>query len=272
MKKNTKLCLTAAAFLAFQLSSGFLLAQTDPSQNVPKLEGTPFKEIKYETEPQFVKADDKEKIEKEVRKGPAPKVTATPPKTRTRGNDISGGGRSVFQFTNWDFPVTGTTCGQAAAATAMWNVGLKQTWNNNASDFARQLYNYAPPKITIGGVVNLGSSLGTDWRQMSYAFDGYKKYGIKYGWFKGRDLLNKYIDMGLPCIIMMDMGVFGANLWGRGHWVVAYGRDNNGYYVTNNSSNYLSWNDLNRAWGGVWNEGHLAKAHGTGEMFCVVWK
>ena len=204
-------------------------------------------------------------------------MAARAPKTRTRGDKLTRANRTIYQFTNWDFPVTGNTCGQAAVATAMWDRGLNEKWNQNAPDFASSIYNYAPPKITVP---NIGSStIGTDWRQVSYALDGYKNNGIQYSWFKGKALLDKYIDMGLPCIIMLDMGVFGKNMWLVGHWVVAFARTSNGYYVTNwdkryngNPNNYISWIDLNRGWGGVWNEGNVAKVHGTAEMFCVVWK
>lgn len=261
--------------LIFILSALQLASSSSLAQSEPKIEGSPFKEINYESKP--VSEEEKTQIEKNAKKGSAPAIAVKGPKRRTRGDDkLDGGGRTIFQFTNWDFPVTGNTCGQAAVATAMWNKGLKEVWNKNAPDFARSIYNYAPPKITVP---NIGSNdIGTDWRQVSYALDGYKKYGIQYGWFKGKALLDKYIDMELPCIIMLDMGVFGRNLWGVGHWVVAFARDANGYYITNwdkkynGQTKYISWSELNRAWGGVLTEGQLAKVHGTAGMFCVVWK
>jgi len=254
--------------LIFTLSALQLVSNSSFAQSEPKIEGSPYKEIKYDNLPKKPSEEEREKIEKNAKKGQAPKMAAKAPKTRTRGKDLTRANRTIYQFTNWDFPASGNTCGQAAVATAMWNRGLNETWNQNAADFAKQLYNYAPPKITIPG---LGSNtIGTDWNQINYALNGYKKYGIQYSWFKGRALLDKYIDKGFPCIIMMDMGVFGK--WGVGHWVVAFSRTDKGYYLTNNNDTYLKWEDLNRAWGGVWNEGHLAKAHGTAEMFCVVWK
>ncbi len=272
IRKLKTILLVILFFLVFQISQQTSFAQTDP-----KIEGSPYKEINYENPAKPIKEEEREKIEKTVKKGVAPKMSAKAPKTRTRGEDLTKANRTIYQFTNWDFPVTGNTCGQAAVATAMWNRGLNVAWNQNAADFAKQLYAYAPPKITIPGLPS--NTVGTDWNQINYALNGYKKYGIQYSWFKGRALLNKYVDMGLPCIIMLDMGVFGKNMWGSGHWVVAFARNANGYFVTNwdvkwngNNNNYVSWDELNKAWGGVWNEGQMAKVHGTAEMFCVVWK
>lgn len=261
-------------FILLFMLTMFVSIQTS-AQTEPKIEGSPYKEINYESVGKTKKEEDRKKIEKQAKKGPAPRSSAKAPKTRTRG-DLTKGDRTIYQFTNHDFTATHNTCGQAAVATALWNRGLNEVWKGNAADFAKSVYNYAPPKITVP---NVGSSgVGTDWRQVSYALDGYKRYGIQYGWFKGKALLDKYIDMGLPCIIMLDMGIFGANMWGSGHWVVAFGRNSLGYHVTNWDSKwngryyFVPWSELNRAWGGVWNEGQLAKVHGTAEMFCVVWK
>ncbi len=258
-------------FIIFSLAILQLPTNSSFAQTEPTIEGSPFKEIKYSKKAKPVSEAEKKKIEKNVKKGPAPVTGVRGPQKRTRGDDpLDGGGRTIFQFTNHDFPNINNTCGQAAVATAMWNAGLKDAWKKNAPHFASELYKYAPPRITVPGFPS--NDIGTDWNQVNFALDGYKKYGIKYTWFKGRDKLNKYIDMGLPCIIMMDMGVFGKNFWGVGHWVVAFARTATGYYVTNNRTTFLSWTDLNRAWGGTTWEGNLAKVHGTAEMFCVVWK
>lgn len=281
MKKNTLHCLSIAAFLTLQLFSAAVNAQTSPAQKEPVIEGSPYKAFPYEVPSKFDSEEEKTKFEKEAKKGPSPKTVSTAPKTRTRGNDpLDGGGRTIYQYTNYDFPQsTWNTCGQAAVATAVWNAGLKNSWSGTPETFAQRIYRNAPPKITVPGLPEV-KGLGTDWRQVNVALDGFRKNGVQYNWFKGRSELNKYIDMGLPCIIMLDMGVFGMNMWGSGHWVVAFARDANGYYVSNwdrgwnkeRRDNYISWRDLNRAWGGSFNEGNLARVHGTAEMFCVVWK
>lgn len=260
----SKFVLIIFASFALQFITKSSFAQTEPT-----IEGSPFEEIKYKNVKRVSDAE-KKKIEKNAKKGPSPVAGVAGPQRRTRGREIEEGGRKIYQFVNQDFPYEGNTCGQAAVATAMWKVGLNNAWNNDAKHFAKELYQYAPPKITIPG---FGSNdIGTDWHQVNYALDGYKKYGIRYSWFKGRDKLNKYIDEGYPCIIMMDMGVFPPYKWGIGHWVVAFARTSTGYYVTNNGSTFLSWTGLNKGWGGTLTEGNLAKVHGTAEMFCVVWK
>jgi hypothetical protein len=272
MKQMSPGWLGSTLIICFAL---FLTTNLVHAQTEPKIEGSPYKEIDYEALAKTVSKKDKERLAKENKKGKAPIINPKAPKTRTRAGDLIKGGRTIYQFTNHDFPATGNTCGQAAVATAVWNRGV--TLNHDAAGFARDLYRFAPPKITIPFVGS--NTIGTDWHQVNHALNGYKKHGIQYGWYKGRALLDKYIDMGLPCIIMLDMGVFGAHLWGSGHWVVAFGRNSLGYYVTNWDSKwngrhyFIPWDELNRAWGGGgWNEGQMAKAHGTAEMFCVVWK
>jgi hypothetical protein len=179
---------------------------------------------------------------------------------------------AITEFTNSDFPVTKTTCGQAAVVTAMWQAGLKAS--NDPKKLAKNFYNYAPPKITVGGLVPIQGSLGTDWRQINYGLDGYKGQGIRYNWQKGTDALKNELRKNVPCLIMLDTGTlpqYGYQ-WYTGHWVVAYGYDSRYLYVTNFPNNKMTWDELKKAWGGVLNEGHMARAHGTPEMFAAIWK
>jgi len=267
-----------ALFLALQLGAKITVAQ-NVERAEPKVEGKDFKMPDWKDRERT--REEVEKMYSKPKKSPVPPVSTKKPGTRQRGYDLENrcgkkgysGRCKVYQFTNDDFPVTGITCGQAAAVTALWNAGLKDKYRTPAL-LAKSFYNIAPPKTTIAGVVNLGGSLGTDWRQLDRGLSGYKSQGIKHGWYKGEAELKKYLSMQLPCIIMLDIGPLRAYnyAWGRGHWVVGYGWDNNGIYVTNHPETMLSWDDLRKGWGGVWNEGHLAKAHGTAEMFAAVWK
>ncbi|TCJ12653.1 hypothetical protein EPD60_15420 [Flaviaesturariibacter flavus] len=180
---------------------------------------------------------------------------------------------AITEFTNDDFPVRNTTCGQAAAVTAMWHAGLGASYGDPKA-LAKSFYGYAPPKITVGGLVEAKGSLGTDWRQINYGLDGYKSQGIRYNWQKGIDALKNELRKNVPCLFMLDTGTlpqYGYK-WFTGHWVVAYGYDSKYVYVTNFPDNKMTWDELKKAWGGVWNEGNLAKAHGTAEMFAAVWK
>jgi hypothetical protein len=278
--KNTKTVLLAAgAIIVFQLFSSPLFAQTE--SNGPKVEGS--KNIEPDLNNNASKTEAaQQKLKQQIKFAKSPAKSAVVPKSKTRGRDVDGncggagyqGKCSIYQFTNIDFPISKTSCGQAAACTALWAVGMGPRWNNDKVEFMRSYWRHAPPKITIAGVKDLGGNLGTDWRQINYGLDGYKSYGVQYSWQSGRANLEKYLRMGWPCIIMLDCGTLAQYnyAWMTGHWVVAYGYDANGFYVTNFPNNYITWTELNKAWGGVLTEGQMAKAHGTGGMFCVVWK
>lgn len=200
-----------------------------------------------------------------------------PPQQRQRGENVKsiGCGNSsyrgrceIFQFTNYDFPSTGNTCGQAAMATAMWTVGL--THNNNSKSLAKSIFDYAPPKITLGNMIELRGTLGTDWRQINYGLDGFKGQGIKYTWVNGEAEIKKYLAMNLPVMIMLDTGTLPQYKyqWWTGHWVTAFGYDTNYIYVSNFPDNRMTWAQLNDAF----RKGTLAVGHGTSGRAAVIWK
>lgn len=180
---------------------------------------------------------------------------------------------SIAEFTNNDFPVRKTTCGQAAAVTALWHVGLSSAYGA-PKKLVKSFYDYAPPKVTVAGLLPFANSFGSDWRQINYGLDGYANQGIRYSWLKGIPALKAELKKKWPCLIMLDTGTLPQFNYGwvTGHWVVAYGYDANYLYVTNFPDNRMTWAELTKAWGGDWKEGHLAKLHGTAEMFAVVWK
>ena len=124
----------------------------------------------------------------------------------------------IAEFTNNDFPVQGTTSGQAAAVTAMWHAGLNIKYANKPGTLLTNFYNTAPPKITIGGLIEYKDSLGTDWRQIEYGLSKYANMGIRYNWQKGKSALQNELRKGNPCLIMIDMGTLPPYNWGVGHW------------------------------------------------------
>lgn len=257
-----------------------IFAQKSEQANEPKVEGSKFSMPDY-PEPGVSKEEFDKQLGVNLKKVESPTAKEKAPGARTRGNNTKNncgvpgyvGMCGIYQFVNTDFPTTNNSCGQAAATTAMWNVALKNNYST-PQELAKSFYDYAPPKIIVGGLVQVQGSLGSDWRQLNYGMDGYKNYGVKYSWLKGENELKKYLGMQLPALIMLDTGTLSqyGYKWFTGHWVVAYGYDANGVYVTNFPNNKMSWADLRKAWGGVWNEGQLAKVHGTPEMFAVVWK
>ncbi len=203
-----------------------------------------------------------------------PAAVSTPAVRVTAWGNCNGAGYnglcSIAQFDNDDFPIRKTSCGQGALVTALWQAGLSSVYQ--PKELVKSLWDYAPPKVSVAGLSTDG--YGSDWHQINYGLDGYKSQGINYNWQKGIPALQNELRKKVPCIIMLDTGTFKeySYAWLTGHWVVAYGYDANYLYVTNFPDNRMTWDQLKKGWGGVWNEGHMAKLHGTAEMFAAVWK
>jgi hypothetical protein len=200
-----------------------------------------------------------------------------PPQQRQRGENIRSaacgnanyrGRCEIYQFTNFDFPSTNNSSGQAALATAMWNVGLSN--KNDPRAMSKRIWELSPPKITLGNLTPLQGTLGTDWRQINHALDGFKAHGIKYTWIDGEAEIKKYLGMNLPVVIMLDAGTLPQYdyKWWTGHWVTAFGYDPEYIYVSNFPQNRLTWKQLDDAFRG----GTLAKGHGTSGKAAVIWK
>jgi hypothetical protein len=198
------------------------------------------------------------------------------PKQRLRGDEINlcnipnyKGRCGFYQFTNSDFPSSNNSCGQAAMATAMWAVGIKSVFPTD-KQLASSVWRTAPPKITLGNLIQLQPSLGSDWRQLNYGLDQYKKYGIQYAWINGVTEIKKYLSMQLPVIIMLDCGTLPQfdYKWWTGHWVTALAYDANYIYVSNFKDNKMTWKQLEDGY----KNGTLAIGHGTSGRACVVWK
>lgn len=250
-------------------------ATPEPAPAAPVVQGTAYREPNY-PQPSVSKAE----LYAQLAANITMLILASrqkPPQQRQRGENIKSsgcGGSSfrgrceIFQFTNYDFPSTGNTCGQAAMATAMWTAGL--THNNNPKSLAKSIYDFAPPKITLGNMIELKGTLGTDWRQINYGLDGFKGQGIKYTWINGEAEIKKYLGMNWPVMIMLDTGTLSQYnyQWWTGHWVTAFGYDANYIYVSNFPNNRMTWAQLNDAF----RKGTLAVGHGTSGRAAVVWK
>jgi hypothetical protein len=76
--------------------------------------------------------------------------------------------------------------------------------------------------------------------------------------------------MNLPVVIMLDTGTLPQYnyKWWTGHWVTAFGYDNNYIYVSNFPNGRMTWAQLNDAF----RKGTLAVGHGTAGRAAVVWK
>lgn len=217
----------------------------------------------------------------------SPKESKTPT-TRVRGDQVYNCGSKAFKgkctmygFGNYDMTndrnLREQACGQAALATAIWDRGsydVMAAFKYDTAAFARDVFKTAPPKVTIAGWLTVGP--GTDWRQFNYGLDQYKKYGIKYSWFKGEAELQKQVAMGNVVAVMIDLGTLPSRYAMRSgaHWVIIYGYDDEKYYVTNFTGNVLYKSDLRDAWGASpdWRVGVWAKGHGTAGMGVVIYK
>lgn len=215
----------------------------------PRVGGKAFK-MPDSAQPKMSKEEFEKFVQENLTKvlSPAPKDTAPSGANRSRGEAVNstgcGGAQSllaigyrgkcsIYQFTNYDFPNTKNSCGQAAIATAMWSVGLDKKYASDA-EFAKSIWSFAPPKITLGNLIHLQDTLGTDWRQINAAMDGYGKlHGVKYTWVTGEAEIKKYLAMNLPVVIMLDTGTLKQfdYKWFTGHWVTAFGYDKDFVYV-----------------------------------------
>ena len=198
------------------------------------------------------------------------------PRQRLRGEEINlcgiqgyKGRCNIYQFTNTDFPGTSNSCAQAALATAMWAVGINNKYPSQAV-LTKNVWANVPPKITLGNMVQVQGSLGTDWRELNKGLDHYSKDGIKYAWVEGIPGIKKYLDMEKPVIIMLDAGTLPQfnYKWWAGHWVTAFAYDSKYIYVSNFPENRMTWGELENAY----KKGTLAIGHGTSGKACVVFK
>ncbi len=202
------------------------------------------------------------------------KAQSKSPAARTRGNDARNqcgvgdykGLCGMWQFDNWDFPVQGTTCGQAAAATIIthWQ-GLRND-NKFKTDLASYLYkNYGPN--------NLGGSLGTSWQQVVNSITG--PYKMSWRKTSGEADLRRELNKGIPVIVILDSERLRqrgydyprATLGVAAHYVVVYGYDNGFYYVTNHDKNWIRRADFLETWD-TWIHGPI----GGGKVGYVFWK
>ncbi|MCW3092251.1 MAG: hypothetical protein JWP81_3320 [Ferruginibacter sp.] len=211
------------------------------------------------------------------------KVLLTPrskPKQRSRGEDITlanyssyngyKGNCTIYQYTNNDFPANNNSSAQAAMASALYAVGSKEKFPDQ-KQLAANVWEAAPPKITLKNMQQLSGTLGTDWKEVNQGLDKLgKQYGIQYAWIEGIPEIKKYLSMQLPVMVMLDAGALPElnNKWWVGHWVTAFAYDNNYVYVTNFPNNRMTWSEFDAAF----KKGKLAVGHGTDGKAVVVWK
>jgi hypothetical protein len=277
-KTDTGRLLIAALIGAIFLLSGLNTVAQDgpdkgyarPANAKDKFAITPMTGV--DGEPAKTEADVKAVLSK--LKATKPKAQGKEPAARTRGSDARNqcgvgdykGLCGMWQFDNFDFPVTNTTCGQAAAATIITHWQRLRNDEKFKKDLASYLYNNYGPN-------NAGGHLGTSWQQVVNSITG--PYKMSWRKTSGEADLRAELNKGIPVIVMVDS----ARLRQRGydyppatvgigaHYIVVYGYDSGFYFVTNHDKNWIRRADFLEAWD-TWIHGPID----GGKRGYVFWK
>ena len=144
----------------------------------------------------------------------------------------------IFEFINDDGELFYRNCGQAAAATMLTHEGVLQPSVESAMQVMRAVENAHPPD-------NLFGWLGTSRRCVKRIC---KAHRVDLVAIDGEQALRRELDRGNPVIVMLAVagGKFlGFDLPG-GHWMVAYGYDDENVYLTNCGT--MTWLEFRAGW------------------------
>jgi len=149
------------------------------------------------------------------------------------------GVRTIYQFTNWDGELVPFNCGQAAACTYLTYTGKLTPVEEQAGEIMRRIEKTHPPD-------NLGGYMGTSRRRVERIC---RSHGVILRPVLGETKLREQLTLGNPVIVMLS--VPGQKLFNRftmpaGHWMVAYGFDEQDVHLTNWGK--MSWVDFRRRW------------------------
>ena len=144
----------------------------------------------------------------------------------------------IFEFINDDGELCCRNCGQAAAATLLTHEGLIQPSAQTATQVMRALENAHPPDNFFGW-------FGTSRRCVTRIC---KAHGVDLTLVDGEEALRRELDRANPVIVML--AVPGGKLLGYdlpgGHWMVAYGYDDENVYLTNCGT--MKWAEFRAGW------------------------
>ena len=150
---------------------------------------------------------------------------------------------SLFGYVNDDGRLCGTNCGIAASATLLTFLGkmpVAITQIPNANPNMAALESTYPPNILAG-------LAGTSRGRVERILDAFGGEAVPV---EGEEGLRNSILAGQPVAVMLK--VPGKTMWGMtfpaGHWMVAYGFDEQYIYLTNWDINGMSWEEFREGW------------------------
>ncbi len=143
----------------------------------------------------------------------------------------------IFEFTNWDGRHTRFNCGQAAACTFLTH------------------YQMLPAKAEVMPAIeidfppdNFGGFLGTSRRCVEHIC---RNHGLKLEGVAGENELRWQLGRNRPVIVMLGIARRRFLRWHlpTGHWMVAYGFDDEHVYLTNWGR--MKWDEFRVGWGSI---------------------
>lgn len=150
------------------------------------------------------------------------------------------GRQSVFEYCNGDGKLVAWNCGQAAAATLLTASGVFPA--EASAQAIREIERRFPPDLA-------GGWFGSSRRRVMQIC---KAYGVPLREIRGEAELRERLSAGAPVALML--GVCPGTLLGwplpGGHWMVAYGHDDDNLYLTN-WGEPMPWPDFRRRWGSL---------------------
>lgn len=156
--------------------------------------------------------------------------------------------RELFEFTNWDGRHTRFNCGQAAACTFLAHHGILAPDTAAMVEVERQ----HPPD-------NFGGWLGTSRRRVERIC---RENRTELCEVTGEAELRCYLNVGKPVIVMLGMPGRRVGRWHvpLGHWMVAYGFDDEFVYLSNQGR--MTWGEFRIGWHSL--VPRLIRMHGRG--------
>jgi hypothetical protein len=145
---------------------------------------------------------------------------------------------SIFEYTNADGAWVRTNCGQAAAATLLTFYGKLAPSIDQAWQVMRDLERQYPPD-------NLGGFFGTSRRRVTRMC---RAFGLCLNAIEGEEAVRKHLANRNPAVVMLGVsaGRFLNFELPGGHWMVAYGYDDESIFLTNGGR--MSWPEFLHGW------------------------